>query len=83
MKSITEIAICDRIRQVRESHSLTRNDFAEITKTGKTVQPKDSIYIRSIEHYRHTPSYDFLITVKNHFNLKWDWLIEGTGTMWD
>lgn len=81
MNSETDLAICERIKLLRVVNDMTRPQFAEITKTGDKVEKKDVIYIKSIEQGRHSPSYDFLIKVKNRFDLSWNWLIEGIGDM--
>jgi len=80
MKSETDTAICDRIRLIREANNLSRPQLAEIV-FGKHAEWKDQLYIRSVEQGRHGPSYDFLIKVKHHFKLRWEWLIEGKGMM--
>lgn len=67
-------AICKRIKIVRELNNLTREQLAEDMK-------ENVFYIISVERKRHTPHFDFLVKFKAHFNLTWEWLIEGKGKM--
>ena len=69
-----DIAICNRCRQVREMGAYSRPQFADIMNESQH-------YIKNYETHRQSPSNDFLIRLKHRFNLKWEWLMEGTGGM--
>ncbi|NSW90681.1 MAG: helix-turn-helix transcriptional regulator [Firmicutes bacterium] len=57
-----------RIKQLRQEHKMTQQDFASLLNlNGSAI----SLY----ENGKRMPEYDIIIKIANHFNVTVDWLL--------
>lgn len=70
------MSISERLESIRKSEKLSRSKFG--LKVGKT---EDAIY--NLERDRASISKEFIELVCNTFNVNKDWLINGSGQMYD
>lgn len=66
----------DRIRYVRDNHSLTQQIFAHKLGISKP-------YVCQLEKGNHTPSEQLFLNICRSFHVHRKWLEEGTGEIWD
>lgn len=73
-------AICERVHLVRTVNNITRKDLNDTMRKHKDYDYSEH-YIKGVETKRHGPSFEYLIVLRSLFNLRWEWLMEGKGSM--
>jgi len=68
LKGVYIIMVGKRIKQLRQEHKMTQQDFASLLNlNGSAI----SLY----ENGKRMPEYDIIIKIANHFNVTVDWLL--------
>lgn len=72
---LRNIFLGERLRQVRDAHSLTQQVFAKALTTSAG-------YISEIEAGKKMPGSEFLMSLKQTYNIDTNWLLAGEGDMY-
>lgn len=64
-----------RLKLIRQNQNLSQLEFAKILGVSQS-------YYANIERGRYSLKIDFIICIKNKFNINPTWLLTGEGPMW-